>query len=137
MGPMLGRYPADTYDGDVAEPVLGGHPWALCTANFAELYYRLATEISTSRTVPYDDLSAPFFDQVGVGSSSTPAQAVTALDAAADAMLQAVVYHSDNLELSEQFDGTSGYEKSVRDLTWSYAAFLSAVRAKTSRDVQG
>jgi GH15 family glucan-1,4-alpha-glucosidase len=38
---------------------------------------------------------------------------------------------SDHLELSEQYDGTSGYERSVRDLTWSYAAFLSAVRAKT------
>jgi glucoamylase len=52
-------------------------------------------------------------------------------------MLAAVVYHSDNLELSEQFDGWTGYEKSVRDLTWSYAAFLSAARAKTSRPVQG
>lgn len=44
-------------------------------------------------------------------------------------MLRAVIYHSDHIELSEQFDGTSGYEKSVSNLTWSYAAFLSAVRA--------
>ncbi|MEN3361626.1 MAG: glucoamylase [Mycobacteriales bacterium] len=137
LGPLLGRYPADTYDGDVGDPVLGGHPWALCTCNFAELYYRLATEISTTRTVPYDDLSAGFFGQIGIDSGSTPDQAATALDGAADAMLQAVIYHSDNLELSEQFDGATGYEKSVRDLTWSYAAFLSAVRAKTARDVQG
>ena len=43
-------------------------------------------------------------------------------------MLAAVLYHSDHLELSEQFDRDSGYEKSVRNLTWSYAAFLSAVR---------
>jgi hypothetical protein len=28
-------------------------------------------------------------------------------------MLQAVIFHSDNLELSEQFDATTGYEKSV------------------------
>ena len=52
-------------------------------------------------------------------------------------MLRAVVYHSDHLELSEQFDGTSGYEKSVRDLTWSYASFLSAVRALTGQSVSG
>ena len=52
-------------------------------------------------------------------------------------MLRAVVYHSDHLELSEQFDGVSGYEKSVRDLTWSYAAFLSAERARTGQPVQG
>jgi glucoamylase len=45
-------------------------------------------------------------------------------------MLRALIYHSDNLELSEQFDRDSGFEKSVSNLTWSYAAFLSAVRAR-------
>jgi glucoamylase len=30
------------------------------------------------------------------------------------------------------FDATTGFEKSVRSLTWSYAAFLSAVRARTA-----
>jgi glucoamylase len=48
-------------------------------------------------------------------------------------MLQAIVYHSDHFELSEQFDGTTGFESSVRNLTWSYAAFLSALRARSSR----
>jgi glucoamylase len=137
LGPMMGRYPGDTYDGDVAHPVLGGHPWALCTANLAELYYRLASEIAQTNAVPHDDLSSEFFSQVGIAADTAPGEAVASLRNAGDAMLQAVVYHSDNLELSEQFDGTSGYEKSVRDLTWSYAAFLSAVRAKTARDVQG
>ena len=47
-------------------------------------------------------------------------------------MLQAIVYHSDHLELSEQFDASTGYEKSVRNLTWSYAAFLSAMRARAA-----
>ena len=46
-------------------------------------------------------------------------------------MLQAIVYHSDHLELSEQFDAVTGFEKSVANLSWSYAAFLSAVRART------
>jgi glucoamylase len=41
-----------------------------------------------------------------------------------------VIYHSDNLELSEQFDGAGGYERSVHNLTWSYAAYLSAMRAR-------
>jgi glucoamylase len=137
IGPMLGRYPGDTYDGDVGHPVPGGHPWALCTANFAELYYDLASEIARTQKVPHDDQSSEFFSQVGIGADTPPADAAVALGKAGDAMLQAVVYHSDNLELSEQFDGTTGFEKSVRDLTWSYAAFLSAVRAKTARDVQG
>ena len=137
IGPLLGRYPGDTYDGDMADHVVGGHPWALCTCNFAELYYRLGTEITQAGKVPLDDLSGPFFSQVGISAGTTPADAVTALDQAGDAMLQAVIYHSDNLELSEQFDGNTGFEKSVRNLTWSYASFLSAVRAKTSRHVQG
>ena len=44
-------------------------------------------------------------------------------------MLQAVIFHSDNLELSEQFDATTGCEKSVRNLSGSYASFLSAAHA--------
>jgi glucoamylase len=40
VGPLIGRYPADVYDGDVgmdrSQPTRG-HPWAICTANFAEL----------------------------------------------------------------------------------------------------
>jgi glucoamylase len=137
VGPLLGRYPGDNYDGDVAQPVQGGHPWALCTCNFAELYYNLANYIARTQAVPYDDLSGEFFGQVGVGAGAKPEEAAAALRRAGDAMLQAVIYHSDHLELSEQFDGTTGFAKSVRDLTWSYAAFLSAVRAKTAHDVQG
>ena len=33
--------------------------------------------------------------------------------------------------MCKQFDADSGYEKSVHDLTWSYAAFLPAVRARS------
>jgi glucoamylase len=130
FGPLLGRYPGDTYDGDTANGYPGGHPWALCSCNLAELYYTLANQISTNNAVPFDALSAPFFSQIGVTNATQPADAVTALQAAGDSVLQAVLYHSDHLELSEQFDGTFGFEKSVRDLTWSYAAFLSAVRAR-------
>ena len=45
-------------------------------------------------------------------------------------MLNAVIYHSEHLSLSEQFDQSTGFEKSVVDLTWSYGAFLSAVRVR-------
>jgi len=131
IGPLLGRYPGDLYDGDTDEKV-GDHPWALTTANFAELYYRLAAAVSSTGAVPGDSLSAAFLDQVGVTGSSTPAVAAKALRTAGDAMLQAIVFHSDHLELSEQFDAVTGFEKSVSSLSWSYAAFLSAVRARTA-----
>jgi glucoamylase len=129
LGPMLGRYPGDVYDGDT-DALAGDHPWALTTANFAELYYRLAAQITSSRTVPADSLSAQFLSQVGVTGSTPPLDAAAALRAAGDAMLQAVVYHSDHFELSEQFDAVTGFEKSVSNLSWSYAAFLSAARAR-------
>ncbi|MDQ6789290.1 MAG: glycoside hydrolase family 15 protein [Candidatus Dormibacteraeota bacterium] len=131
IGPILGRYPGDMYDGDTDAQV-GDHPWALSTANFAELYYRLAKQIANAGTVPLDSLSASFFSQIGINASTTPAAAAAALQTAGDQMLQAVVFHSDHLELSEQFDASSGYEKSVRNLSWSYASFLSAVRAKNA-----
>jgi glucoamylase len=129
IGPMLGRYPGDSYDGDDDAPGID-HPWAVSTANFAELYYRLANVITTTASVPLDDLSAGFFSQVGVDASATPAAVAAALRAAGDQMLQAILYHSDHFELSEQFDATTGYQKSVANLSWSYASYLSAVRAR-------
>ena len=134
LGPLLGRYPGDVYDGDT-DAQAGDHPWALSTANFAELYYRLAARIVSSGAVPADSLSAAFLSQIGVTASASPASAASALKAAGDAMLQAVVYHSDHFELSEQFDAVTGFEKSVANLSWSYAAFLSAVRARAAAGV--
>jgi glucoamylase len=129
LGPLLGRYPGDVYDGDT-DAQAGDHPWALTTANFAELYYRLASKITSSRTVAADSLSGAFLSQVGVTPSTPPLDAAAALRSAGDAMLRAIVYHSDHFELSEQFDAVTGFEKSVANLSWSYAAFLSAVRAR-------
>jgi len=130
LGPLLGRYPDDVYDGDTANPQLGGHPWPVCTAALAELYYRLAAEITRSAAVPADPLAAGFFDQVGITATTKPAEAAAQLVAAGDRMLAAILFHSDHYQLSEQFDGSTGYEKSVANLTWSYASFLSAERAR-------
>jgi glucoamylase len=102
------------------------------TANFAELYYRLAKQVTTSGSVPLDNLSEGFFSQIGVDSSTASEQAAASLESHGDQMLQAVVFHSDHFELSEQFDATSGFEKSVSNLSWSYASFLSALRAKNA-----
>ena len=69
-GPMLGRYPGDVYDGDTGD-LVGDHPWALPTANFAELYYRLAAVVSSTHTVPADALSAAFLSAVRARSAVT------------------------------------------------------------------
>ncbi|BFU92368.1 MAG: glucoamylase [Nitrospira sp.] len=132
IGPLFGRYPKDIYDGDVADPVLGGHPWALCTANVAEVYYSLAGAITSSNKVPFNNVSKTFFEPLGINARTKVAAAAAMLRNAADAMLRAILFHSDHYELSEQFDGASGYEKSVHNLTWSYAALLSALRARNA-----
>jgi glucoamylase len=105
----------------------------------AELYHRVATAVAAAGTVRRDPVSAEFFAQVGVDASTLSVDAAQRLRDAGDAMLRAVVRHSDHLELSEQFDSVTGYEKSVRNLTWSYAAFLSALRARsaTPADLMG
>jgi glucoamylase len=135
IGRLLGRYPGDVYNG--GDLRAEDHPWALCTCNLAELYYRLANQIQNTQAVPLDQLSTTFFSQIGVTPAAPMADVISKLRDAGDAMLAAVIYHSDHLELSEQFDGITGYEKGAKNLTWSYAAFLSAVRARTGQSVEG
>ncbi len=126
-GPVIGRYPQDSYDGNTTDSTLG-HPWAVCTANFAQLYFRLANTIAAGTPVAYDELTGPFFAQIGLAAAQVGD--ATAVRAAGDRMLAAVVFHSAEWHLSEQFDATTGFEKSVSDLTWSYAAYLSAARER-------
>ena len=126
---MVGRYLGDEYDG-LSLTSNTGHPWVVCTCSFARLYYELAGAINKGAPVPNDPLATTFFSQIGVTASAPTPQVVAALRDAGDSMLNAVIYHSNKLELSEQFDQASGYEKSVSNLTWSYAAFLLAVAAR-------
>ncbi|WP_437907112.1 glycoside hydrolase family 15 protein [Sorangium sp. So ce327] len=130
-GPMIGRYPEDTYDGNLSDHGPdAGHPWALTTCNFAELYFMLAAKIKSSPgAVLVNATTQKFFAQVGVSDPADPDIAAKLIDAG-DRMLEAVIYHSDRLQLSEQFDRDNGYECSVSDLSWSYATFRSAVRAR-------
>ena len=129
IGPCIGRYNGDEYSGWSLTSNTG-HPWVVCTCGFAQLYYELAAAISNGTPVPADPLATTFLSQINVSSASTANDVASALQAAGDKMLQAVLYHSNRYELSEQFDQSSGYEISVSNLTWSYAAFLSAVAAR-------
>jgi glucoamylase len=79
--------------------------------------------------VPSDALAIEFLGQVKIAPENSAAEVSSALRNAGDRMMQALVFHSDNLQLSEQFDRDRGFERSLPNLTWSYASFLSAVRA--------
>jgi glucoamylase len=129
IGPLIGRYRGDQYDG-LSLTSDTGHPWVVCTCSFAQLYYELASAIQMGAAVPADPLADSFLTQVGVNAASAPADVVAALRRAGDSRLNAVIYHSNCLELSEQFDQGTGFERSVANLTWSYAAFLLAIAAR-------
>jgi len=130
LGPMLGRYPGDVYDCD--------HPtrWRATTRGRSRPPTSPSSTTAwrrkflSSRTVPADSLSDPFLAQVGITSATAPLAAATALRAAGDAMLGAVVYHSDHFQLSEQFDAYNRLPEERQQPLLSYAAFLSAVRAR-------
>ncbi|KAH7398474.1 Six-hairpin glycosidase-like protein [Pyrenochaeta sp. MPI-SDFR-AT-0127] len=147
-GTGVGRYPEDVYDG-YGTSNRGGNPWFLCTSSAAEILYRTASQFSTSANMTITELGLPFFESLLATSSLdiTPGtygssdalfySIVERLTATGDQFLEVVKTHVDaEGSMSEQFDRVTGYMRGAEDLTWSYGAFLQAVRArKTLRDL--
>ncbi|KAI9489050.1 glucoamylase [Zychaea mexicana] len=131
----IGRYPEDKYDG------LGtseANPWFLCTLAFAELYYRAIDEWKSAGSIEVTDASAAFFQQFdssAVSGTSYTADSddfnsiVQAVAAEADTYFARVQKHASDNTMSEQIDRDSGEEVGAKDLTWSYAAFVTAAAA--------
>jgi glucoamylase len=143
IGIPIGRYPEDVYDG-YGTKTNGGNPWFLCTAALAELFYHAANELRTSASsLTVSNVSAPFWayfapaaglakdSTYSVGSSQFEG-AIAALEGWADAFMRRIRYHSAGADghLAEEFHRETGYEQGAADLTWSYAAFLTAAFAR-------
>lgn len=134
LSPAIGRYPGDEY--------YGGNPWALATAGLGEYHYRLAIALSREGALTITAENARFWQSLlgERGRGLAPGQelrvgaplfeaALEALMRRGDRYLARVRLHADaDGGLAEQWRRESGYSTSARDLTWSYAAFLSAVR---------
>lgn len=106
LGVAIGRYPEDLYGGTHFN---AGNPWVLATLAAAEVSFRAAEE----------------FENIGKRSSAVR------LREQGDAFLARVKYHANpDGSLSEQMDRHSGYMTSAHDLTWNYAAFISALHAR-------
>ncbi len=58
--------------------------------------------------------------------SSTFLTIVNTLAVRADELIRRVQYHSDNGKLNEQFNRNLGFMQGASDVTWTYAAVLSA-----------
>ncbi len=131
IGPLIGRYPNDVYDGNNADNEEDkGIPWVPCTSVLAEYFYRVAYKIKKQRSFEINDDNRGFYNLAEINDNKDFTNAIDKLIKKGDKMLQAIIYHSDHLELSEQIDPILGYEQNVKNLTWSYASFLSAVRAR-------
>ncbi|EIN12991.1 glucoamylase [Punctularia strigosozonata HHB-11173 SS5] len=128
-----GRYPEDVF--------YDGNPWYLATAAVAEQLYDALYVWNTTGSLEITDISLPFFQQfdsdVKTGTYSdddTFDSLISSIQSFADGFLEIhAKYTPDDGALSEEFSKTDGSQTSAADLTWSYAAALTAFDAR-SRD---
>jgi glucoamylase len=144
LGTATGRYPEDRYSGQPG--IWDGNPWVLTTAAFAEFYYKLAHSLVGASRFEVNQTNAQFVRAVvrgysfannfapGAvinGGSSEMRAFVGALIDKGDSFMMRVRHHANpDGALSEQIDRNSGHMVSARDLTWSYASFLTAYAAR-------
>lgn len=123
----VGRYPEDVY--------YNGNPWYLNTLAAAEQLYDALYVWKKQASITITSISLSFFKDiypsatVGTYASGT-SQYTSIINAAttyADGYMGVVQkYAATNGSLSEQFGKSDGKPLSAYDLTWSYAAFLTA-----------
>ncbi len=139
MGPAIGRYPEDHYDGETTNGL--GNPWFLCTQAMAEYFVRLRGELKAHGQVNVTSISRPFFEALTrqnlsqqrrlVSGDPTFTAVLQALQDRSDAFIRRAKFHTgDGGHQSEQFNRVHGQMQSARDLTWSYASFLSLRRIR-------
>jgi glucoamylase len=129
----VGRYPEDVY--------YNGNPWYLATLAAAEQLYAATYQWGQQGSITVDAVSLAFFKDllpsIATGTyakgSSTYTSVVSATRAYADGYIAVVQkYTPANGGLAEQFDKNSGSPLSAVDLTWSYAAFLTAAERRAN-----
>ncbi|ERS97853.1 hypothetical protein HMPREF1624_06024 [Sporothrix schenckii ATCC 58251] len=129
----VGRYPEDSY--------YNGNPWYLTTLAAAEQLYDALYTWNRIGSLTIDSTSLAFFKDLyssaAVGTYSATSAAYASIVAAAKTYADGYVsivetYAMANGSMSEQYDKSSGSPLSARDLTWSYAALLTAKMRRDS-----
>ncbi len=131
-GVAIGRYPEDKYNGGVAaEPE--GNPWFLLTVGYGEFLLRSASAFEVKGSFSINSTNRRFFEWLRINSSHSVGDLTQALRIRANAFIERVRYHSgDDGHLPEQINRHSGFRQGAENLTWSYAAFLTAMAANDS-----
>ncbi|KFY94405.1 hypothetical protein V498_03882 [Pseudogymnoascus sp. VKM F-4517 (FW-2822)] len=127
QGVAIGRYTEDVY--------YGGNPWYLLTFAAAEQLYDALIQWNNKGSITITSVSLNFFKDIypsaAVGTYSSGSAAFTAITTAtktyADGFMAKAQKHTPTSgDLAEQYDRNTGFALGAADLTWSYAAFLSA-----------
>jgi glucoamylase len=139
MGPAIGRYPEDIYDGIATSQ---GNPWILLTAGMAEHLYQVARDLQSQGRLTITDLNFEFYRGVlpvgdlKIGEQMTVtdlrfAQIQQGLRDKADLYLRRVQFQaSPDGGFSEEIQRDTGAPRGARDLTWNYAAIITALNLR-------
>jgi glucoamylase len=120
--PAMGRYAQDRY--------YSGGAFYFATLGAAEFYYRLSAALARGHALPATTANRCFRERLCGGAPSAASAAGLALRRG-DAFMRTVRrYTPANGELAEQFDQHNGEPRSARDLSWSYAAFITAAASR-------
>lgn len=123
--PALGRYRDDRY--------FGGGAWYIATLAAAEFHYRLAAALAGGGQLVLTDDNRGFVARaLGVEPHGHDNHRLAAaFRDRGDAFLATVrAFTPADGALSEQFDRETGAQTSAKHLGWSYAGFVTAVRAR-------
>lgn len=125
---MTGRYPEDTY--------YTGNPWFITTFAAAEVLYDAHAQFSQAGEITIDDISLPFWQDIYPEAESDTVydsksgidDLLSAMRDYADSFINVTrQYITPNGTLNEQINKTTGEQTSAIDLTWSFAAFITAI----------
>lgn len=140
IAPAIGRYPEDRYDGGIANAD-SGNPWVITTAAFAEYHFRLAKELKVLKRIPLTKRSLRLLRRIipdleperfgGEISSDHELfdQIIARIHERGHEFLRRIRFHfpPGHDDFFEQFHRVHGYGHGAPSLTWSYAAYLSAL----------
>ncbi|WVW87028.1 hypothetical protein I302_109084 [Kwoniella bestiolae CBS 10118] len=138
QGWALGRYREDVYDGVRKSKA---NPWHICTNAIAQSFYIMEAEHRTQGYIDTTESTKQFWNQAlrktvkpgrryGTGGKSFE-KALKRLREIGDRYLDVSRDAMDGEGwMSEQIGRNDGKPRGARDLTWSYASFMSAVKAR-------
>lgn len=136
-GVAIGRYPEDKYDGYSSSG--DGNPWILTTNALAEYYFSLRNHYASRGEILITQDNLSFFKDLGFSvslgvirsSERLFSQVLNRLQVEGDEYFIRVKFHVDSDgQMAEQMNRWSGFLQGARDLTWSYASFLTALEAR-------